>query len=381
MCIALFQLGRIYLDMLNIYKIMSENINRAIEANGDQVVKQPIIRSMRAVKKAILNLLSCWIERTTDPFLVAENFVPPLLDAVANVYQRSLPVAREPEVLQTMATLVNRLEEHSLLSLPKILDAVFQCTLEMINKDLEEFPEHRTNFFTLLQAVNARCFSALLGLATDKFKLILDSIIWAMKHTMRQVSETGLNILQRMLVNMSNAEGEKHQIFFRNFFMDIMQHMFAIITDRSQTANLMQQSSVLAYMFKIVENEIITVPLNPDEPYMLEDGRLVAVSSEVNIRYVHSSLQNLLKLAFPHLQDPQIRIFIDGLFSFDQDVTGFREHIRDFLVQIREMAGEDLSNLYLEEREAEIARVQREKLQRQANVPGLLGPHEMEMFD
>ena len=35
--------------------------------------------------------------------------------------------------------------------IPKIFDAVFECTLEMINKDFEEFPEYRTNFFLLLQ--------------------------------------------------------------------------------------------------------------------------------------------------------------------------------------------------------------------------------------
>jgi exportin-1 len=37
------------------------------------------------------------------------------------------------------------------VQIPKIFDAVFECTLEMINKDFEEHPEHRTNFFTLLQ--------------------------------------------------------------------------------------------------------------------------------------------------------------------------------------------------------------------------------------
>ncbi|VDP98137.1 unnamed protein product [Trichobilharzia regenti] len=337
----LVQLGRIYLDMLNVYKIMSQNIGQAVASNGEQVTKQPLIRSMRSVKKAILNLLSCWIKRSTDP--VAENIVPPLLDAVADDYQKNLPFAREAEVLNLMAAIVNRLEDHILPALPRILDAVFQSTLEMIDKDLEEFPEHRTNFFTLLQAVNAHCFSALLSLTPDKFKLILDSVIWAIKHTMRQVSETGLNILHTMLVNMSNANTEQRQVFFKTFFMDILQHMFAVITDRSQTGS--------------------------------------EYCSKVNVQYVHQSLSQLLKQVFPHLQDTQIRVFIDGLFSFDQDVAAFREHVRDFLVQIREVAGEDLSDLYLEEREAEIAQAQAAKLKRQACVPGILGPHEVDMCD
>lgn len=50
-----------------------------------------------------------------------------------------------------MASVVNKLRNHITPHIPKIFDAVFECTLEMINKDFEVHPEHRTNFFTLLQ--------------------------------------------------------------------------------------------------------------------------------------------------------------------------------------------------------------------------------------
>jgi len=86
---------------------------------------------------------------------VLENFIPPLLDAVLIDYQRtSVPSAREPEVLSAMGTIVNKLGGHITSEVPKIFDAVFECTLEMINKDFEEYPEHRTNFFLLLQVSN-----------------------------------------------------------------------------------------------------------------------------------------------------------------------------------------------------------------------------------
>lgn len=105
------QLGRIYLDMLNVYKVMSENISAAIAMNGELVTKQPLIRSMRTVKKETLKLISGWVNRSTEPQMVLENFIPPLLDAVLLDYQRcTVPSAREPEVLSTMATIVGRLE-------------------------------------------------------------------------------------------------------------------------------------------------------------------------------------------------------------------------------------------------------------------------------
>lgn len=71
----------------------------------------------------------------------------------------SVPAAREPEVLSAMTTIVNQLQNNITLEVPKIFDAVFECTLGMINKNFEEYPEHRTNFFLLLQVIYMICFA------------------------------------------------------------------------------------------------------------------------------------------------------------------------------------------------------------------------------
>merc|ERR1711970_1003471 len=114
-----------------------------------------------------------------------------------------------------MATVVNKLESHITKDIPPIFDAVFECTLDMINKNFEEHPEHRINFFLLLQAVNSHCFPALLNIPAPQFKLVLDSIIWALKHTMRNVAETGLNILNQLLQNVAGSGPEAAQSFTR----------------------------------------------------------------------------------------------------------------------------------------------------------------------
>lgn len=358
------QLGRIYLDMLNVYKVMSENISSAIATNGESVTKQPLIRSMRTVKKETLKLISGWVSRSNDPQMVAGNFIPPLLDAVLLDYQRNVPAAREPEVLSTMATIVNTLENHITEEIPQIFDAVFECTLDMINKDFEEFPEHRTNFFLLLQAVNFHCFQALLDIPPAQFKLVLDSIIWAFKHTMRNVADIGLDILYALLQNVAQHENAA-QSFYQTYFTDILQHIFSVVTDSSHTAGLTMHATILAYMFSLLEANKVTVSLGPN------------INNTQNITYIQQFLLNLLKAAFPHLNELQIKIFIDGLFSFNQDIPAFKEHLRDFLVQIREFAGEDNSDLFLEEREASIRQAQEEKRKIQMAVPGIIGPHEI----
>ncbi|XP_033322906.1 exportin-1 emb [Megalopta genalis] len=355
------QLGRIYLDMLNVYKVMSENISAAIALNGEVVMEQSLIKSMRVVKKETLKLISDWISRTTDEQMVSENFIPPLLDAVLLDYQKTnVHCAREPEVLTAMAIIVNKLEDYITCEIPKIFDAVFECTLEMINKDFEEFPEHRTNFFLLLQAVNMYCFPAFLVIRPAQFKLVLDSIIWAFKHTMRNVADTGLQILYQLLQNVESEPAAQN--FYRTYFTDILQHIFSVVTDSSHIAGLTMHATILAYMFSLVELGRIQVPLGP-----IPD----------NVLYVQEFVARLLKAAFPHLTDNQIKITVQGLFNLNQNIPAFKEHLRDFLVQIREYTGEDDSDLYLEERENALRLAQEEKRRQQMAVPGLLNPHDI----
>lgn len=356
------QLGRIYLDMLNVYKIMSENIMQAITVNGMNVNNQPLIKVMHVVKKETLTLISEWVTRSADNQMVMDNFIPPLLDAVLLDYQRcKIPSAREPKVLSTMATIVNKLKNHITNEIPKIFDAVFECTLDMINKNFEDFPQHRTSFYELLLAVNAHCFKAFLNIPPAQFKLVFDSVVWAFKHTMRNVADMGLQILYKMLENLEQHP-QAAQSFYQTYFTDILMQIFSVVTDTSHSAGLAMHAYILAYMFSLVENNKVTVNLGP-----IPDNTL----------YIQEYVASLLKSAFSHLTDNQIKVFVTGLFNLDQNVHAFKEHLRDFLIQIREVTGEDDSDLYLEEREATLREEQASKRLIQRSVPGMLNPYEL----
>lgn len=89
--------------------------------------------------------------------------------------------------------------------------------------------------YCLFQAVNNHCFPAFLNIPPAQFKLVLDSIIWAFKHTMRNVADTGLQILYQMLQNVEQHEAAA-QSFYQTYFTDILQHIFSVVTDTSHTA-------------------------------------------------------------------------------------------------------------------------------------------------
>ena len=104
------QLKAIFLDMLTVYKVMSLNITAAISTNGEAITNQPVIRSMRTVKKETLKLVGLWISQSQNNPLVLNNFIPPLLESVLVDYKEcTVPSAREPEILSTMAIIVEKL--------------------------------------------------------------------------------------------------------------------------------------------------------------------------------------------------------------------------------------------------------------------------------
>lgn len=250
--------------------------------------------------------------------------------------------------------------------MPAVFEAVFECTLGMISENFEDHPEHRLNFYNLLHQVVKHCFDAILALSPQQFKLVLDSIIWAIKHTMRNVADIGHQTLYALLENIGQND-EAMQKFYQNNCLDILQHLFSAITDPSLSAGLVQQATVLAYIFSVLETDKIRVPLSSTQ----------LQNNLSNVAFVQQYVKDLLKNVYPHLTDAQIEITVKGFFNCDQNIPAFKDHLRDFLIQIREYSGADDSDLFLAEREQALKQHEEDKRRRQMMVPGIINPHDI----
>ena len=103
------QIGRIYPDMLNMYRASSGLIDDAVKRDGLIATKMPRVRGLRTIKKEILKLINTFVDKADDLHMVQTDLVPGLLDAVLGDYRRNVPDAREPEVLNLMTTIVTKL--------------------------------------------------------------------------------------------------------------------------------------------------------------------------------------------------------------------------------------------------------------------------------
>lgn len=110
---------------LHLFQVMSENISAAIAVNGEIVMKQPLIKSMRVVKKETLKLISDWVSRTNDHQMVSFSahkllFVFP--ETSLNLY---------PFILFVQSILT----EITLTGIGKLYTAIIGCCFTGLSKD------------------------------------------------------------------------------------------------------------------------------------------------------------------------------------------------------------------------------------------------------
>ncbi|SAM82465.1 uncharacterized protein UBRO_04507 [Ustilago bromivora] len=374
------QIGRIYLDMLALYRSVSGIISAKIEAEGLIATKTPMVRGLRTIKKEILRLVETYVKRAEDLEAVNVNLIPSLLDAILGDYNRNVPAARDAEVLNVMATITSRLQGLLTDKIAPILDAVFEPTLNMINQDFAEFPEHRVGFFKLLRAINLYCFPALLELPPPKFKLTMDSIIWAIKHTMRDIADTGLNICLELLNNISGSPLEVANGFYQQYLLNIIQDIFFVLTDSDHKSGFKTQCVLLARIFELIETDRVTAPLW--DPATQQDPNMN------NRLFIRQYTTNLLRTAFPHMQAQYVEQFVNGLCMHSSDLIAYKLHLRDFLITSREMFGgstggapADNTDLFIEDREAEAQKKAAAEREAAAKVPGMLKPSQIKEED
>ncbi|XP_022744973.1 protein EXPORTIN 1A-like isoform X4 [Durio zibethinus] len=365
----LTQISLIFLDMLNVYRMYSELISNSIAEGGPFASKTSYVKLLRSVKRETLKLIETFLDKAEDQPQIGKQFVPPMMDPVLGDYARNLPDARESEVLSLFATIINKYKAAMIDDVPRIFEAVFQCTLEMITRNFEDYPEHRLKFFSLLRAIATHCFPALILLSSQQLKLVMDSIIWAFRHTERNIAETGLNLLLEMLKNFQASEFCNQ--FYRTYFLTIEQEIFAVLTDTFHKPGFKLHVLVLQHLFCLVESGLLTEPL--------WDSATVPYQYPNNGTFVREYTIKLLSTSFPNMTAAEVTQFVNGLLESRNDVSTFKNHIRDFLVQSKEFSAQDNKDLYAEE-----AAVQREReRQRMLSIPGLIAPNEIqdEMLD
>lgn len=299
------QLGRIYLDMLGLYRACGGIINQPPWRAGLSAARTPQFRLLQTIRDEVLKLVDVFIKKADDLDAISDSLVPPLLDSVLGDYA-SNSGASEPRVLDLLITLISILEvtfstfsnnsttgvDRNIQSrfsphIGAIMDSIIETTLCMINNNFTEFPEQRASFYRLLRAINLHCSNgmpsrgslefqipiyviiALPSFQSKQLKLVMDSILWGMKHSLRDISDLALTsktivlaatltstlltcclVCYEVIENLSNQDPAVAREFYGRFLLQILRDTFGVITDanhKSGTARLLQRLRVTQY--------------------------------------------------------------------------------------------------------------------------------------
>jgi exportin-1 len=273
-----------------------------------------------------------------------------------------VPDARDAEVLSLFAAIINKLREKVQNEVPRIFEAVFECTLTMITKNFEDYPEHRLQFFSLLRAITNACGSTLFAMSPQQLKLVIDSIVWAFRHTERNVADTGLNLLSEMLTMFDSSDVATQ--FYQSYYMNLVREIFAVLTDTFHKPGLKMQSKILHHLFLVVSSDVIKAPL-------WDVAAQGPTAFPNNSTYVNQQVSQLLTTSFPNMQPRQVEACVRGMFEY-KDFATFKQHLRDFLVQTKAFASQDNAALFADE-QAQLKEAERQQM---SKIPGMLHPHD-----
>ena len=216
--------------------------------------------------------------------------------------------------------------------------------------------------------------------------------MWASKHDNREVEYAGLNMCLELITNIADTDAGTSNAFFQQFFIPILQDVFFVLTDTDHKAGFKSQSMLLSRMFYFVQPADGTQP-KIQGPIYTPDQAPVGTG---NKEFLGGFVANLLQNAFPNLQAyvtnidgiknlltrnrNQIKVFVEGLFALNSTYDRFKLNLRDFLIQLKEFAG-DNAELYAEEKEQQERDAKAAERERLSKVGGLLKPAELNEDD
>lgn len=342
------QLGRLYLDMLNVYKAVAGVLASAVAASGDGIMLTQLARLMSGVKRQVMALVGTYVDKADDIAFVAANFVPHLLEPVLGDFVMSPAATREAAVLRLMTQLVTTLRGAIADDTPRILSVAFETTLPLLTAAASaaaagggdgaaagagggssgmmeivsplsggrpaltatDLPELCIEFFKLLDAVNQFAFPAFFGIPVEQQKVVVDSVMWAVRHVNPDIGELGLAILSRLVTNFASSGAEISQPFFSAYLLPLLRDIIAVVTDRLHKAHLKQHAELLRQLVTAVEAGEVKSPLW-ETSAAAEFGAATAFAAGLtagtyalnNSSFVRVYIRALIATAFPHLSE------------------------------------------------------------------------------
>ena len=76
----------------------------------------------------------------------------------------------------------------------------------------------------------------------------MDSIVWAFKHTMRDIADTGLNICLELINNISMQDPATANLFYQQYFLTLVADVLFVLADTDHKSGMKRLYIYVMYM-------------------------------------------------------------------------------------------------------------------------------------
>jgi len=308
---------RIFPDLLKLYIFYSRLLPNEIRANSKIALDHHLLSKILALQKEIITLIITFIEKSNKNNM-NENFITPLMEILQD-YCFNSPNARNPQVLNLFTIIVEKFKGNIAYLVPKILENA--CTI--LNSAREDFTsniDYKVNLLKLILEIIKNCFQVLISIPAEQFKIVLECILWAIRHEMSSIFNSGLESLLILLKNLNVDQNIANQ-FYQLYFMHLLQNIIFVITDGLHKSGFKQQTQILASLFQIIATDYITIPLTNGQ-------------NTNNKEFVYEYIVEELSKNFQTLTKNQTSQYIAQLFNLSSDIEEFKIVLTDYLIRL-----------------------------------------------
>ncbi|KAL8275579.1 hypothetical protein Esti_000530 [Eimeria stiedai] len=360
------QLMKMYSEMMQVYGLYGRRMLQEVQRNGPPRIKHADVKCLHVFKRETLHLLEIYVDKAAQEGgpsgrrEIVKEMVGQVLQPILADYRDNTPDTRDCEVLTLLSVLMSRLDSHIASVLPVIFEYVFDCTLQMIKMDFQSYPDHRERFYGLLKACNQHCFDGLFSLPSAQLKAFVESLVWAFKHEHPSLAEEGLQVTYEFLQKLIEGKREVLNDFCNTYYFSLMKEILLVLTDRLHRSGFKYQTLIFMALLRVVAFGLVRNEAN-------------GLTQE----NVTKSLIDLLSRSFQTVNQKQVEAFVVDLFNYcrDQNPAKFQQHMRDFLISLKEFSG-DNDALFEAERQEALARARDLERQKQGQVPGMMPQYE-----
>merc|ERR1711938_195904 len=96
------------------------------------------------------------------------------------------------------------------------------------------------------------------ALNSTQLKLMIDSVVWAFRHTERNVADTGLNLLLSLLRAFSTSAFADQ--FYSAFMLTLFQEVLAVMTDTYHKPGFKLHTLILQNLLSVGCDQAMTTP-------------------------------------------------------------------------------------------------------------------------